>query len=109
MNALSRIEPTPERMVYVPLVQRYLPGCSGQELGLRCSMLLMRDKATAVLRDCCPETAQILEAVERIATTHAFQPMSQERLERARYNLLRLVATASNFQGLSQGEIHADD
>lgn len=103
MNAPANI-PTRKREVYRPAVMAILPGCHGEELEHRCSILLMRDNAGSALRWASYEAAEILHAIQRLATEHAFAAMPVERLKHLRYNLNRLVATASNLETFARWE-----
>lgn len=96
MNAPTNIRS--RRDDYVPQVTAILPTCEGKELALRCSILLVRDRATAALRRCSDEACGILQTVERLASIYAFQSMAIERLDELRSELVRLLTCASNLE-----------
>jgi hypothetical protein len=99
MNAQTKVTAAaPARDRYRPIVTHHLAGCSGKELGLRCSILLMRDMATSKQRDCSEEAYGILGQISRLATRYAFEIMPVEELESLRYALLRLTAVASDLE-----------
>jgi hypothetical protein len=107
MNAHAEIRP--ERAQYEPLVDRFLPGCSGEELALRCSLLLLRDNATQGLNHCSDEAHDPLRAVERLASRYAYASVPLEQLKLLRYELVRLVTVATGLEQFAKamGEQHA--
>jgi hypothetical protein len=97
MNSPANIR----RDQYAPTVTLHLPGCEGEELAMRCSLLLMRDNATAALRYCSDEAAAPLEAVERLAGQYAFASMRADQLKLLRYQLHRLTSCASGLEAFA--------
>jgi hypothetical protein len=90
----------PKREDYHPNVLAFLPGCAGEELEHRSSLLLMRDRAMATKPACSEYGWEILDMVERIAREHAFRSMPLAELAEVRRLLIRLVSTASGFDAL---------
>jgi hypothetical protein len=109
MNAPAKIKPGRDR--YRPIVTHHMPGCRGEELLLRCSILLMRDQAASSLTRCSEEAHGILHEVQRLATAYAYARIPIDELKELRYRLLQLTQTASGLEmfayRLSQsGEAH---
>lgn len=88
---------TPARDRYVPTVKGFVPLCEGEELKLRCSILLIRDQAAAGSRHCSWEAAPTLEHVERLGAHYAFAKMPISRLKDLRNQMLRLATSASGL------------
>jgi hypothetical protein len=99
MNAPTTIQSTghPRRDVYIPQVQTMLPGCAGEELRLRCGILLSRDYATARLRSCEGEVEPVLQHIERLATVYGFASMPDDDLKALHYQIVRLFSVASGL------------
>lgn len=83
---------------YVPIVERYCPGCSEEELRLRCSILFIRDKASAALRTCSDDAYGALAEASRLANDYAFRTMSRRSLAAIRLELQMLVRCASGLE-----------
>jgi hypothetical protein len=96
VNAPARIRPARDR--YTGIVKHHLPGCKGEELELRCSILLMRDQAGSSLRQCSEDAAGALSEVQRLATVYAYASIPVEELKELRYRLLQLTQTASGLE-----------
>jgi hypothetical protein len=90
----------PKREDYVPHVRAFLPSAEGEELQLRASLLLMRDRAMATKPRCSEEGWHILDVVERTASRDAFRSMPLDELQQIRHLLIRLVTAASDFDAL---------
>jgi hypothetical protein len=97
VNAQTTITGSSRRDAYVPMVEALLPGCEGEELKLRCGILLMRDYATSRLRWCTAETGELLLVIQRIATQYAFTTIGLAALESLHHELVRLSAVATNL------------
>lgn len=95
MNAPAKIMPAREK--YALIVQHHCPSAQGEELSLRCSILLLRDKATSNARHCADEAAPILHEIERLATLYAYSNIPTDELKELRYRLLQLTQTASGL------------
>lgn len=104
MNAPTTFPKPHARDKYVPQVETLLPGCTGDELKLRCGLLLSRDYATARLRWCPDEVAPILQHIEFLTTRHAFASMPIEALKALQYQVVMLSAAASGLSDLFMGE-----
>lgn len=90
----------PKREDYEPAVKCFLPSAFGEELELRASLLLMRDRAMSVKPVACEEAWQILDLVERTASRDAFRSMAMDELRELKRLLIRLVSTASGFDAM---------
>ena len=97
MNAPLDIKPAP-RMRYGPMVDAHFPGLFGKERDMRCSLMLMRDQANAVMVHCRPEVYPVLAIVSDIANRYAIEPLPLPALEALRYQLLRLISCASGLE-----------
>lgn len=89
---------------YIPQVRSFLTSAAGEELELRCSLLLIRDAATVAAQHAGEAAAPITEHVVRLATAHAFAAVPIETLRALRLNLGRLVQIATcldDMEGLS--------
>lgn len=98
MNAPTTIQPSRRRDDYLPTITALMPGLDGKQAALRCSLLLIRDNASSAMRRCGSEAHPILLAVEQLASAYAFQTMPIKALEHLRYQLIRLVASASGLE-----------
>lgn len=85
------------RRQYVPTVNALMPGAQGDELDIRCSLLLMRDCAAAAKGSCSGEAYPILDEVERLASRFAFQGMPIEELQELRKVMRQIVAAAASL------------
>jgi hypothetical protein len=90
----------PKREDYEPVIHNFMPGVGGDELELRSSLLLMRDRAMSTKPFACEEAWQILDLVERTAGRDAFRSMAVNELAEIKRLLIRLVSTASGFDSL---------
>ena len=91
MNAIAH----PKREDYFPTVRAFLPSAEGDELALRASLLLMRDRAMATKPICSEYGWAILDLVERLAQEFAFRSMKLEELSEIRRVAVMMVANAS--------------
>jgi hypothetical protein len=98
VNAPTTIASSRRREDYLPTVRHLMPGLDEKETVLRCSLLLIRDNASASMRRCSGEAHPVLLAVEQLASAYAFQRMPIEALEHLRYHLIRLVTSASGLE-----------
>lgn len=96
MNASAKV--LSRRDDYIPQVKAFVPLCDGEELTLRCSILLARDMATKQMQRCSEESYGILAAIAGLASRYAFAAMPIERLEELRYEIVRLVSCASGIE-----------
>jgi hypothetical protein len=101
MNAPANIRLAKRRDEYRPTVERMLPGVEGEELQLRCSLLLMRDSASATLRHCSEDAAGVLQQVESLAAVYAFTPLPLDELRELRRTLVRLTSCASGLEAFA--------
>jgi hypothetical protein len=102
----------PTRADYEPIIRSMRPFVEGEELMLRSSLLLMRDRATATkLREttCAPAWA-LLDVVERCASESAMNHLLDiEYLRELRRLCLNCVAAASSFDTLFQPRLPLGD
>lgn len=96
MNAPAKIPSARDQ--YRPQVKRFVPGCEGRELELRCSLLLLRDQATSRMRNCSDEAHAVCALIVRLACEYAFATMPLELLEELRYEAVRLGTCASGLE-----------
>lgn len=105
MNAPAANTHPPAWRSYIAALDRLMPGKGGEELRLRCGMMLMRDRAIRARETAGWEADLILAAVQTIASEHALSTMNIKQLEHLHYNLVRLVATASNLETVAKGGV----
>ena len=102
----------PRREDYEPIVKGMIPLCEGEELTIRSSLLLMRDRAIATKPIASASGWALLDVVEKEAAEVAFRSVPIEDLREFRRLCIRCVMTASGFDmlyqpslpGLDQGE-----
>lgn len=93
----------PHRSDYEPIVKGLRPLCDGEELMLRSSMLLMRDRAIATKPTACGPSWTLLDIVEREASDAALNHrIKLDDLRELRRLLVMCVTTASSFDTLYQ-------
>lgn len=103
MNAPARVSPNRDRDRFAPVLQAIMPDCPPDQIELRCSMLLLRKRATDWLRTGAGEAMDALLCADRSATSWVSHPMSTADLKRARAAVLALLRTAADINA-----IHAD-
>jgi hypothetical protein len=93
----------PRRSDYEPIVRGLRPLCEGEELMLRSSLLLMRDRAIATKPIACEPAWNLLDIVEREASESALNHrIKLDDLRELRRLLVMCVCTASSFDTLYQ-------
>lgn len=92
----------PRRSDYEPIVRGLRPLCDGEELMIRTSLLLMRDRAIATKPIACASAWALLDIVEKEVNEIALRTIPIEDLRQFRYLCLRCVTTASGFDVLYQ-------
>jgi hypothetical protein len=70
LNDIASIRP-PRREDYEAIVKGLRPLCDGEELMLRSSLLLMRDRAMATKGVACAPAWALLDVVEQVASESA--------------------------------------
>lgn len=105
MNAPVSNPHPPAWRSYGPALDRLMPCKDADERRLRCGMMLMRDRAMRAREKAGWASDMVLAAVQSIANESALCPMSAEQLKHLHYNLVRLVATASNLETIAQGGV----
>lgn len=106
---------SPRREDYEPIVRGLRPLCDGEELMLRTSLLLMRDRAMATKNHACEPAWIILDVVERTASDNAMNSrVGLEDLRELRRLCVSCVMAANGFDmmfqprlPLEEGEAHA--
>jgi hypothetical protein len=101
VNAPAKITPSRDR--YIPIVKHHCPLAEGDELAMRCSILMLRDQASSRLRICSEDAYGTLHEIERLATIYAYQSMPLEHLRDLRYRLIQLTTCASGLQTFALG------
>jgi hypothetical protein len=93
----------PRRSDYDPIVKGLKPLCAGEELELRTSLLLMRDRAMATKPNACEPSWHLLDVVENVTRETALNPrMDLEQLRELRRLCVMCVCNASSFDTLFQ-------
>ena len=90
----------PQRADYEPTVKALRPGCTGEELDIRASLLLMRDRAMSVKRRSSEPGWVVLDVVEKLASDNALQPMPLDDLKEIHRLAIRLVSCASGLDAV---------
>lgn len=99
MNAEGGQDVRP-RHRYRPTVEAFLPGCAGEELELRCSLLLLRDNATVIKGSIAGEAWPLLDHVERLASEYALSSMKLDSLRQLRRAVVMITAQANTLDAL---------
>lgn len=100
----------PRREDYEPIVKGLRPFIQGEELTLRTSLLLMRDRAMATKRTACEPAWLLLDVVERTASENALnEKVDVETLRELRRICLNVACAASSFDGLFNPRLPLDD
>jgi hypothetical protein len=105
MNAevVPGISRPPRREDYIPIVKGLRPFIGDEELTLRSSLLLMRDRAMATKNNACEPAWMLLDVVERVAAENAMNSrVPVEDLRELRRLCLNCVCAASSFDTLFQ-------
>jgi hypothetical protein len=93
----------PRREDYEPIVKGLRPLCAGEELMLRTSLLLMRDRAMATKQIACEPAWHLLDVVEREASSAALDHrITLDDLRELRRLCIMCVCNASSFDTLYQ-------
>lgn len=96
----------PRREDYEPIVRGLRPLCGGEELMLRTSLLLMRDRAIATKPIACESSWALLDIVEREASIAALHhAIDVASLSEFRRLCINCVMTASGFDALYQAAL----
>lgn len=104
MNAPpERLSRAPRREDYEAIVKGVRPFIKGEELELRSSLLLMRDRAMATKNSACEPAWLLLDIVERQASDVAMNHrVSLDDLREVRRLCISCVMAASGFDMLYQ-------
>jgi hypothetical protein len=111
VNAPTKIAADRERERFLPVLRALMPDCPEDQVELRCSLLLMRQRATNWLRTGAGEAMDALLCADRAATAWISRPMATADLKRARSAVLALLRTAADINAIHSdiaGEPDAD-
>jgi hypothetical protein len=92
----------PRHEDYIPIVKAMIPFCDGEDLRLRCGLLLMRDRAIASKPNTVEPTWQLLDIVQRESEEAAFRTMSLDDLREIRRLCIAVVMAANGFNQFYQ-------
>jgi hypothetical protein len=111
MNALPEgISRAPRRSDYEPIVKGLRPFIGDEELTLRSSLLLMRDRAMATKNSVCEASWMLLDVVESIAMANAMNDrVDIETLREMRRVCLNIVCAASSLETIFQPKLPLDE
>jgi hypothetical protein len=100
----------PNRTDYEPIVRGLRPFVGEEELMLRSSLLLMRDRAMATKSSASEYAWSLLDVVERVAAEHAMNHrVDVESLREMRRLCLNIVCAASSFDAMYQPRLPGID
>lgn len=100
----------PRREDYESIVRGLRPFVDGEELMLRSSLLLMRDRAMATKPRASEYAWRLLDVVERVGAEHAMNHrVDVESLREMRRICLNIVAAASSFDAMYQPRLPLED
>jgi hypothetical protein len=100
----------PRREDYEPLIRGLRPFCEGEELQIRASLMLMRDRAMATKYRSSEPGWHLLDVVERIASDNAMNhQLDIEALREMRRLCNQCVTAARDFDLLFQPRLPLDD
>jgi hypothetical protein len=111
VNAPAAIDKNRERDRFLPVLRAIMPDCPDDQVTLRCSMLLLRQRASNWLGTGAGEAIDALLCAERAATKWVSRSMSTADLTRARSAVLALLRTAADINAIHSdiaGEPDAD-
>lgn len=100
----------PRRSDYEPIVRGLRPLCDGEELMLRTSLLLMRDRAIATKPIACASSWALLDVVEREAAEAALSHrVGLDDLRELRRLCVMCVMNASGFDRIYQPRLPLEE
>lgn len=100
---VSGVSRPPRREDYEPIVKGLRPFCAGEELQLRSSLLLMRDRAMATKPTASHSGWALLDVIEREANGVALNHrVTLDDLREFQRLCIRLVTVARGFDDLYQ-------
>jgi hypothetical protein len=100
----------PRKEDYFDIVRGLQPFVKGEELELRSSLLLMRDRAIATKPTACESSWALLDVIEREASAAALNHrVKLEDLRELRRLLVMCVCNASSFDTLYQPRLPLDE
>ena len=103
MNAPAHIIP-PAFAPHAEAILRFLPGCHGRELELRCRLAAARDAASSALTRDSGEATGTLTEIQRLATTYAYAPAEPAQLEALLQALRRMMAATAFLTDFSDAK-----
>jgi hypothetical protein len=100
----------PRKEDYAPIVRGLRPFLPDEEVDLRSSLLLMRDRAMATKANASEYAWALLDVVERVGADHAMNHrVDVESLREMRRICLNIVCAASSFDAMYQPRLPLDD
>lgn len=100
----------PRKDDYFDIVRGLRPFVEEEEMNLRSSLLLMRDRAMATKNGASEYAWRLLDVVERVASDHAMNHrVDVESLREMRRICLNIVCAASSFDAMYQPRLPLDD
>lgn len=100
----------PRRADYEPIVKGLKPLCDGEELMLRSSLLLMRDRAIATKQRACASSYALLDVVEREASDAALNHrVPLDDLRELRRLCIQCVYISAGFDAMYQPSLPGMD
>lgn len=100
----------PRRSDYEPIVRGLRPFIDDEELMLRSSLLLMRDRAMATKNGASEYAYALLDVVERVGSDHAMNHrVDVDSLREMRRICLNIVCAASSFDAMYQPRLPLDE
>lgn len=110
MNAAGETFRVPRTEDYFPIVRGLRPFVKEEELELRSSLLLMRDRAMATKPRACEAAWILLDLVERQASDVAMNHrVNIDDLREIRRLCIRCVTAASGFDAIYQPRLPLDE
>lgn len=106
-EGVSRV---PRRSDYEPIVRGLRPFLNDEEVELRASLLLMRDRAMATKPTVCQPSWMLLDTVERIASENAMNArVDLETIRELRRVCINIVCAASSLEAVFQPKLPLGD
>jgi hypothetical protein len=106
---IAGVSRPPRREDYEPIIKGMRPFCEGEELTLRSSLLLMRDRAMSTKNSASEYAWTLLDVVERVGADHAMNHrVDVESLREMRRICLNIVCAASSFDAMYQPRLPLD-
>jgi hypothetical protein len=109
-QVIPGVSRAPQRSDYEPIVRGMRPFVGEEELTLRASLLLMRDRAMSTKSNASEYAWALLDVVERVAADHAMNhKVDVPSLREMRRICLNIVCAASSFDAMYQPRLPLDE